>query len=118
MHRFKNDILSFVISTINIQQGTSEDLDTLMFTHILNTFTNLQCLNFDSFFLCYQRISFCSSSPTVFSSTLLELRVKVMNVQDCLYLLDGRFSQLQTFFVDIGISSSRSVLIINKVCFY
>jgi hypothetical protein len=118
MHRFKKNDISFVINTINIQQGTSINLDTLMFTHIFNMFTNLQYLNFDPFFLCYQRISFGSSPSTVFSSTLLELRVKVMYVQDCLYLLDGRFNQLQTFCVDIGISSSRSVLIINKVCFY
>ncbi|CAF1178363.1 unnamed protein product [Rotaria sordida] len=113
MHQFKNDILSFAIKTINIQD-TTINLDTIMFTHIFNMFTNLKYLNFDPFFLCYQRISF-SSPPTVFSSTLLELYVKVMCVKDCLYLLDGRFNQLRTFCVDIGLLfPSRSVLIINK----
>ncbi|CAM2706336.1 unnamed protein product [Rotaria socialis] len=90
MHRLKNDILSFTINTINTQQGASINLDTLVFTHIFNMFTNLQYFNFDPFFLCYQRISFGSSPPTVFSSTLLELHVKVMYIQDCLYLLDDK----------------------------
>ncbi|CAF1236180.1 unnamed protein product [Rotaria sordida] len=44
----------------------------------------------------------------------LELHVKVMYIQDCLYLLDGRFNQLQIFRVEIGLSSSHSILIINK----
>ncbi|CAF1126930.1 unnamed protein product [Rotaria sordida] len=44
-----------------------------------------------------------------------QLHVKVICIQDCLYLLDGRFNQLQIFCVEIGMSfSSDSVLIINK----
>ncbi|CAF3303045.1 unnamed protein product [Rotaria socialis] len=76
-------------------------------------FTNLQYFHFDPF-LCYQRISFWSSPSAVFSSTLCELRVKVMHTEDCLYLLDGRFNQLRTFFVNIGSSATRSALKINK----
>ncbi|CAF2774806.1 unnamed protein product [Rotaria sp. Silwood2] len=113
MHRFKNQILSVVIETIGIQ-GRSINLDTLIFTHIFNMFTNLQYLNYYPSFLCYQRVSFRSSPPTVFSSTLLELRVKVLYVADCLYLLDGRFNQLQTFYVYIECPYFHYTLTINK----
>ncbi|CAF0818578.1 unnamed protein product [Rotaria sp. Silwood1] len=109
MHQFKKGILSLTIETINIQRETSTHLNTLMFTHIFNMFTNLQYLNFDPCF-CYQRISFCCSPPTVFSSTLLELYIKVMYVQDCLCLLDGRFNQLRTFCVDIGIAPDPLII--------
>ena len=40
-------------------------------------------------------------SPTIFSSTLLELHIKLVKFHDCLYLLDGRFNQLRKFHVDI-----------------
>jgi hypothetical protein len=40
--------------------------------------------------------------PSTFSSsTLLELNIKVKTFTDCLYLLDGRFNRLHTFYVDV-----------------
>ncbi|CAF3996996.1 unnamed protein product [Rotaria sordida] len=71
-----------------------------------------------SWFSSFQRISFGYLLPTVFSSTLLELRVKVTSVDDCLFLLDGRFNQLRAFYVDIASSLPKSNFKINKVSFY
>ena len=116
MHGLKNSISSLVIETTR-KQGRSTDADTHVFGCIFNMFINLQYLNFSSFFLSCQRISFGFSLPTVFSPCLLELHVKVVFVDDCLYLLDGRFNQLQALYVDIAFSSPRSMLKINKVLF-
>ncbi|CAF1483931.1 unnamed protein product [Rotaria sordida] len=70
--------------------------------------------DFHSWFSSFQRISFGYLLPTVFSSTLLELRVKVTSVDDCLFLLDGRFNQLRAFYVDIASSLPKSNFKINK----
>jgi len=68
-----------------------------LFSYILNLFTNVLHLKF------YQTNSCTSfndqSSP--FPSTLVELHIKVYLFDDFLYLLDGRFSQLRTFFVHV-----------------
>lgn len=117
MHKYKNQISSLVIKTITTEDRSS-DMNTLIFKHIFNIFTNLQNLNIDPLFLCYERISFRYSPPTVFSSTLLELRVKVKFINDCLYLLDDCFHQLRTLYVDIQCSVPLLPLKINKVCFY
>jgi hypothetical protein len=124
MHKYKNQISSLVIKTI-AKEHRSADMNTLIFTHIFNIFTNLQNLNIDPLFLCHERISFEYSPLTVFSSNLLELRVKVKFVNDCLYLLDDClyllddcFHQLLTLYVDIQCSVPLWPLKINKVCFY
>ena len=91
---------------------------TRMFAQIFTIFTNLRCLKFNPSSSYLNTLHLFMTPGTDISSTLLELHVKVIYVQDCLYLLDGRFNQLQTFYVDIGMRSSRSVLIIDKVCFY
>ncbi|CAF2368097.1 unnamed protein product [Rotaria sp. Silwood2] len=113
MHKYKHQISSLMIKTIN-KRDISVDIDTLIFTHIFNMFTNLQYLNLNPF-LCDQRTSFVYSPLTVFSSTLLELHVKVNFINDCLYLLDGCFNQLRTFCVDIVFSIPRSPIKINKI---
>ncbi|CAF4694615.1 unnamed protein product, partial [Rotaria sp. Silwood2] len=113
MYMLKNQISSLVIESIR-KLYRSRDANTRIFTHILNTFINLQYLKFHSSFVSSQRISFGYSPPTVFSSTLLELHVKVVSVDDCLYLLDGRFNQLRTFYVDVQCSFPNSGFKINK----
>jgi hypothetical protein len=117
MHKYKNQISSLAIKTITTEHGSAE-MNTLIFTHIFNIFTNLQNLNMDPLLLCHERISFIYSPPSVFSSTLLELRVKVESVNDCLYLLDDCFHQLRTLYVDIQCSVLLWSFKINKVCFY
>ncbi|UJR34349.1 hypothetical protein I4U23_021753 [Adineta vaga] len=46
-------------------------------------------------------MSWVYSPPFMSSSTLVELHVKVDFFDDCLSLLDGRFDQLRTFYVDV-----------------
>ncbi|CAF1323703.1 unnamed protein product [Rotaria magnacalcarata] len=77
----------------------------------MTTFPNLKSLNYDPFDISYQLISFVTSPPSVFSSILLELHVKVMRVQDCLHLLDGRFNQLRVF----NVKMQSSVPLISKI---
>ncbi|CAF1325904.1 unnamed protein product [Rotaria sordida] len=114
-HIFKNQISSLLIK-IAANKKLIVDMCTFLFTYIITTFTNLQYLNFDTSFLCHQRISFIKSSPTVYSSTLLIMHVKVNYLNDCLDLLDGRFNQLHTLYVTIvtGIPPALSK-INNKV---
>ncbi|CAF1219733.1 unnamed protein product [Rotaria sordida] len=109
---FKNQISSLVIGTKN-KCGLTENVNTLIFTNILTILNNLKYLHFNPSLDTYQQISFNRSSPTIFSSTLLELHVKVMTIDDCLYLLDGCFSQLHSFYVHI-LSSLHFKLKLNK----
>ncbi|CAF1431620.1 unnamed protein product [Rotaria sordida] len=78
-------------------------------------FNNLQCLNMDPFSTCdYNQLAFGVSPPNIFSSTLLYLRVVVDSYEDCLYLLDGRFNQLNEFNVTICSSNVPSLPLINN----
>jgi hypothetical protein len=81
-------------------------------------FINLQYLKFGPSSISYQQLSFGMSPPTVISSNLLELHVRVDCFTDCLYLLDGRFNQLHTFHVNIGSISSNTLTINNGVNYF
>ncbi|CAM4782744.1 unnamed protein product [Rotaria magnacalcarata] len=112
---FKSQISSLVIDVIeNKKQSLIEDVNAFIFTHIITIFSNLQYLNFCPSLFFYQYLSFDNSPPTVFSSTLLELRVCLENFTDCLYLLDGRFNQLRTLHVKIFDITFSSLVIDNK----
>ncbi|CAF1509774.1 unnamed protein product [Rotaria sordida] len=98
----KNQLSSlFIDISENKKQIVSRDIPKMIFTQIFTIFTNLQHLNFNASLKWYQRLSFGTSSPTIVSSTLLELHVCVEYFSDCLYLLDGRFQQLRIFHVNI-----------------
>jgi hypothetical protein len=116
IHPIKNQILSLVIdiSTNEPETFISYDND-IVFTRIFNTFTNLQCLNFDPSSIWHQRLPVFSPPPRVISTNLLELHVSLKNLTDCLYLLDGRFNQLRTFYVDICYISVGRVKFKNTV---
>jgi hypothetical protein len=87
-----------------------------MLSNVLMVFTNLRYLNCDPFFeLDRPRLLFYEKAPTFFSSTLMELHIKVMDIDECLYLLDGRLYQLRTFYVDIKYVDHRSAMISQKV---
>ena len=48
------------------------------------------------------RLSFFDPPPaTFFSSSLLKLNIKAESFEDCLFVLDGRFNQLQTLHIDL-----------------
>lgn len=90
----------------------------LLFTHILTKFNNLQYLNICSNSVVYKRIAIDMSPLIVTSSTLLELHVSLHDLTDCLYLLDGRFKQLHTLFVQIDRITSSSLTMDNKVNYF
>ncbi|CAF2099029.1 unnamed protein product [Rotaria magnacalcarata] len=111
----KNQILELVIdiSTNKIQSLPVDD-NTIIFTHIFTTFTNLQYLNFGPSLLYHQRLSFSTSPLTIISTNLLKLHVYLENFNDCLYLLDGRFNQLHTLSANISFISASPLTINNK----
>ncbi|CAF4872922.1 unnamed protein product, partial [Rotaria sp. Silwood2] len=51
---------------------------------------------------------------TVISSNLVELHLSVVNFLDCLYLLDGHFNKLYTFYVHISSIEFQDIKIDNK----
>jgi hypothetical protein len=53
--------------------------------------------------------------PTFFSSSLTTLHINVEDFDDCLYLLDGRFEQLHTLYIDIHFFWPPSSTIHNQV---
>ncbi|CAF4417297.1 unnamed protein product [Rotaria sp. Silwood2] len=85
-----------------------------MFTQIFNVFTNLRYLSFDPSSVSLQGLSFYVSPSTIISSTLLELHVDIESFNDCLYLLDDRFNQLHTLYVNILIIIFSPRIINNK----
>ncbi|CAF4932500.1 unnamed protein product [Rotaria sp. Silwood1] len=118
---FKNQIttLNITLAGNNIIVSTS-DIMNIVCTHILTMFNNLICLKFhpyaDIYVVREERLSFSlSEPPTFFSSSLMELHINVEDFTDCLYLLDGRFKQLHTFYVDVHWFPPPSPVIINKV---
>jgi hypothetical protein len=66
-----------------------------------------KCLNltdlifYESSFKNISRLLFDSPSPNISSSTLTVLNIKVQDFHTCLYILDGRFNQLQTLHIDL-----------------
>ncbi|CAF4614652.1 unnamed protein product, partial [Rotaria sp. Silwood2] len=108
----KNQLLSLTID-ISTQglQGCQSNNNAIIFNLIFAMFTNLQSLNFGRSSLYDERLFFCMTRPTVFSTNLLELHICLETFYDCLYLLNGHFNQLRTLYVDVGVifSSNRRV---------
>ncbi|CAF2139749.1 unnamed protein product [Rotaria magnacalcarata] len=101
------------ISTNKIQ-SLPADNNTIIFTHIFTTFTNLQYFNFGPSLFCHQRLSFFTSPLTIISANLLKLHVHLENFNNCLCLLDGRFNQLHTLSANISFISALPLRINNK----
>ena len=120
-HIFKNQIttLNITLAENNIIASTS-DIMNVVCAHIFTMFNNLICLKFHSYSDIYvatdERLSFnLKEPPTFFSSSLVELHINVRDFTDCLYLLDGRFKQLHTFYVNVYVFLPPTQAIINKV---
>jgi hypothetical protein len=102
MQRFKDQILT--LSIIGGQDAIDESLTKMrenLFNYIFKIFSKLQHLNFfyhDTPFIT-PHISF-TNQPSVFSSTLVELRIRTYFFEHCLYLLNGQFDQLRTLMVN------------------
>jgi hypothetical protein len=92
-----------------------EDINIFVFTQIFTIFKNLECFNFSPFNGSNDhQLTFGVSPPNILSSTLLELHVAVDSFEDCLYLLDDRFNQLNTIYVSICSSNVPTLPMINN----
>ncbi|CAF4541005.1 unnamed protein product [Rotaria socialis] len=107
---FKNKILSLTFNMHEKENG-GEFFNAIIFQRIIKIFTSLQYLNLCSSSIWYSRISLNAFTRDLASTTLLELHVTVNNFDNCLYLLDGRFNQLHTFYVNVAdIQSSQKTI--------
>ncbi|CAF4928974.1 unnamed protein product [Rotaria socialis] len=102
---FKNQIRTLFI-TIDNNHDSYEEMElsaTRIINYILNVFTGLIYLKLhESLYKNCARLLFDDEFlPTFRSSTLLKLNIRIQCFDDCLYLLDGRFSQLHTLCVDL-----------------
>ncbi len=96
---FKQQISDLVITISDeIADESKVKLLTDIYNRIFGLFTNLKYLDLDSDDICgFSRSLLTGFSSTTFSSsTIVHLRIKMKNIDDCLYLLDGRLSQLHT----------------------
>ncbi|CAF4038362.1 unnamed protein product [Rotaria sordida] len=104
---FKDQITTLILTIDN--NNNSDDYEEMLlsatniFDYIFTVFTNL-------IHLIFYESSFKNRVPLFFdepllstfrSSTLLKLNVRLESFNDCLYLLDGRFNQLHTLYVDL-----------------
>ncbi|CAF4044009.1 unnamed protein product [Rotaria sp. Silwood1] len=118
IHIFKHKILHL---TLTIKDGNTaryiRKLSTNVFTTILKMFTNLTHLDFCLTDICsYPPSSFINLVPTTsYPSNIIHLNVSVYNFDDCLYLIDGRLSQLQRFIVEVDDIYTTSMTINNMV---
>jgi hypothetical protein len=80
------------------------NLVTNVYARIFVIFPNLTHLEFDLKHTCGLSPSpfYQLPSTSCYSSNIIYLRVKVDCLDDCLYLLDGRLSQLHTFIVEVS----------------
>ncbi|CAF3369713.1 unnamed protein product [Rotaria socialis] len=113
---FKTQILSLTLNMhVNEKENGGEFFNAILFQRIIKIFTSLQYLNFCPSSIWYSRVSLKVFTENLASSTLLELHVTVNNFDDCLFLLDGRFNQLHTFYVNVTDMQSSQKTINNMV---
>lgn len=110
MDLFKNQIKSLVVQT-NLKDNYSSCSRSTLFANILKIVSNLNILNYDPFDCRNQSISFDRIHQSVCSSSLVELRVTLRELTDCLYIVDGRFSQLRSLDAKIESSSSGKLFL-------
>jgi len=114
---FKSQILHLVIKIIDIKYQRKDREPTNIFASIFAIFTNLNHLEFvfeDTFH--YLPLSLINLSSTKFDSSCISfLNVTVHNFDDCLCLLDDRFTQLHTIIMKVEIVKNSSRTLNNKV---
>jgi hypothetical protein len=83
-------------------------------------FTNLTYLDFCLKDIChYPPTSLIDLVSTkCYASNIIHLNVRIRNFNDCLYLLDERLCQLQTFIVEIDKINATSMAINNTVKYF
>ncbi len=115
---FQDKISSLVIDDVQYKNiDITDNSKANIFAYILTLFSKLEYFHYRPTFW-YQSLFQIPPNPSISSSILLELHVKLVNFTDCLYLLDGRFDSLQRLSVDIDRILSPQILIdkiANKV---
>ncbi|UJR19932.1 hypothetical protein I4U23_023064 [Adineta vaga] len=91
-----SDIVLTIDSDILGQLNVKLFADT--YNRIFVLFTNLKYLDIDTSdtYVFSGPLLTSLSSPICYSSSIVHLRIKMQNIDDCIYLLDGRLSQLKT----------------------
>jgi hypothetical protein len=126
VHLFKNQITHLVVSInyTNVTSSSFIDLNRNIYARIFVTFTSLIDLNFGPTDFWRERLSLTNyDSPpmTYFSSSVINLRIYVDTLDDCLCFLDGRLVYLHTLYVKIhhmvasisDIGSTVRIFVIN-----
>ncbi|CAM4901499.1 unnamed protein product [Rotaria socialis] len=101
---FKNQITTLLITTNKNDDYHEASLSVEeICVYIFNVCARLTALTFyESSHRSPLRFNFAElSPPNLYSSSLLILNIRVQCFANCLYLLDGRFSQLHTLHVDM-----------------
>ena len=108
---FQNQIVTLSVDgNITYTKGPIMFQRALLFSQILNMFTNVRHLNFYQSTSCTNGHASFTHTTSNFCSNLVELHIYVHHFDDLLHLLDGRLPQLCRFFVTIHlILSIRSV---------
>jgi hypothetical protein len=129
IHAFKDQISELVVTFMDkITDVSMKNLLIDNYASIFALFGNLKYFELDvnDFYSFIPSLFNSSPSTRCFSSSIVHLNIKLNNIDDCLYLLDGRLSQLHTFIVHLDSihdpSKPRSRnslrLIINAVIHY
>ena len=113
---FKSQITRLIIeiNPIKSRMWTLKSICSFIFSVFLNL-THL--IFYESSYKKIVRLLFDSPTPKISSSTLMVLNIKVQSFHVCLYLLDGRFNQLQTFFIELANIHIPDQEIENQVSF-
>ena len=101
---FKEQISHIVVTVVDKSESVPlEDMTMNVYMRIFNLFRNLTHLEFAiKGGYQYPPLSIDELPSTVcFPSTIVHLSIKVLDLEDCLCLLDGRLNQLHTFIVEV-----------------
>ncbi|CAF0916405.1 unnamed protein product [Adineta steineri] len=114
---FKNNITHLIL-TIDRKGSTSSsriDLREILLPRIFHTFTNLIELDFNQNSIEGRPLIslYTLSSMIYYSASLAGLSISVKSFNDCLCILDGRFSQLHKLYVIIDQINTPSLSIEN-----
>ncbi|CAF4073711.1 unnamed protein product, partial [Rotaria sp. Silwood1] len=104
IHTFEHQISHLVVMFIdNIPEATIDNLLIHNYVSIFALLRNLKYLELNvNDVYSFLPTLFNGVSPLrCFSPSIIHLRIKLNNFDDCLYLLDGRLSQLHTFIVNL-----------------
>ncbi len=104
IYAFKHQISHLIVTIIDeIRNESVMNLLTASYARIFAFFTNLKYLDVDVNDTYGIRRSVLNGLPstTCFSSSIVDLRIKMNNFEDCICLLDGRLSQLHTLFLKL-----------------